>query len=188
MKKGIILLATLSLGILIAGCSSQKAAKVPINKDHKVTEKNADPAESSSTIETASSEEEAAALKTATFEIEQNGINIQMVYSYIEDIVLKQSTKSTGNYAAMGIESKEQAQEALAEIEEQFSNVEGVTHSIDYQDDQLIENTEVDYSKADLQEITKLTGSMVDGSENAKIVSMSQSEKLLLDNGYTKLD
>lgn len=189
MKKGILSLATVGLGILMIGCSNVKTNNTSATKNSVQTENKADIQESSSTINTESSDDEPVALKTATFEIEQNGVKIQMVYSYMGDLVLKQTTTSIGNYAAMGIDSKEQAQEALASVVEQFSNVKGVTHTIDYQEDQLIESTEVDYSKADLQEVAKLTGSIVDeGSENAKFVSMSQSEKLLLDSGYTKVD
>lgn len=149
MKKGILLLATLGLGILMIGCSNAKTNSNSATKNSTKTEKKVETQKSTSTVETETSDGEPIALKTATFEIEQGGVTIQMVYSYMGDLVLKQTTTSTGNYAAMGIDSKEQAQEALKSVVEQYSNVKGVTHTIDYQEDQLIEHTEVDYSKVD---------------------------------------
>ncbi|WP_195571925.1 YehR family lipoprotein [Paenibacillus sp. 1001270B_150601_E10] len=124
--------------------------------------------------------------QSSTYTLSLEGTEIEMTYYYKNDKVTKQTTNSTVPYSSIGAADKEEAKSIIEPLAKQYENVTGVKHEVDYQEDKLVEKTEVDYSKASLKEVSELTGTMFDDTEEADFVSMKKSEEMLLSNGFTK--
>lgn len=189
MKKWVKVLVLMAVGLTVGACSAPKEKDSAKESKSEVTNESTKESTSKAKETTKKSSEKAETknAQTKKFTQKMNGVEIFMTYTYKGDIVMTQATNSKAIYSEMGI-TKEDAEEMFAPIEEQYAGVKGVKHSIDYGDDAMTEITEVDYTVADYKEITQLTGSMSDGAEDPTFVSMRQSEKLLLDNGYTLVE
>ncbi|SMG15488.1 YehR family lipoprotein [Paenibacillus aquistagni] len=124
--------------------------------------------------------------ESSTYTLSAAGTEIEVTYYYKNDEVTKQTTNSTVAYASMGAANKEEAETIIEPLAKQYENVKGIKHEVEYQEDKLVEKTEVDYTKADLKEVSRLTGSMFEDAEEAGFVSMKKSEEMLLSNGFTK--
>ncbi|MBE9388987.1 YehR family protein [Vagococcus salmoninarum] len=196
MKKWVKVLVLMAVGLTVGACSapkekdSAKESKTEVTNEstkESVSETKESTSKAKETTKKSSEKADTKNAQTKKFTQKMNGVEIFMTYTYKGDIVMTQATNSKAIYSEMGI-TKEDAEEMFAPIEEQYAGVKGVKHSIDYGDDSMTEITEVDYTVADYKEITQLTGSMSDGAEDPTFVSMRQSEKLLLDNGYTLVE
>ena len=63
--------------------------------------------------------------------------------------------------------------------------MDGVEHNIEYDDEGIVETLEVDYTVAEISEISSLEGAEFDEEANeAQFISMEQSEEQLLNSGY----
>lgn len=118
----------------------------------------------------------------------QNGANVTLTFHATGDKVTKQSTHSVLNYAQSGLKDKETAKAYFDPIITQFQNVKGLTHSMTYGETEAIEDLEVDYSKADIEEVSKLMGSSFEGGSKQKGVSLKKTVEGLEANGFTKVD
>ena len=79
---------------------------------------------------------------TKTFVKKQNSVKSTVTYTYIEneDKVLKQTTVNEGIYAELpSAKTKEAVQKVLEPIAKKYQGIKGIKHSIDYQDDKLVE-------------------------------------------------
>lgn len=119
--------------------------------------------------------------------LSMNGADITVTYYAKGDIVTKQTTYSVVPYSVVGATTIEEAKEVFDPIAEAYQGIEGVEESIEYKDDHAVETLVVDYSKADLEQVSKLSGSKFEGDTNGK-VSLKKSIKLLEDSGFTKAE
>lgn len=121
---------------------------------------------------------------TVTLEVEQDGNHSEITYDYDEDdIVTKQTTKNVVTYESMGLSSKEEAEEALTAVLDEFEDIEGLNHDITFDDDSLTEELTVDYEKADIEEISELPGSDFSGDyENG--IDVNESIKAVEAQGF----
>lgn len=123
---------------------------------------------------------------TKSYEKEENGASIVITYKYQGDIVNVQSTDSKIPYSALGVTTKEEAEELLNPMVEQYKGVKGVTHKIIYSDSEAVESLSVNYEEADFQELNaKLGTNFPESSKNAK-VSLKKSEDDLKLSGYVE--
>ncbi|MBO0486220.1 DUF1307 domain-containing protein [Vagococcus fluvialis] len=67
-----------------------------------------------------------------------------------------------------------------------YNDIEGIEHSIKYEEKEAIEEITVDYDKLDYNKAKTVPGIDVSG-DTKKGVSLKASEKLLEANGYTKI-
>lgn len=118
-----------------------------------------------------------------TFVLEDEGMVVKLTYYHEGDEVVKQTTENILSYEENGIESKEQAEQMMEPQSEQLQGYDGLTEEIDYGDDELTETMEIDYTKADLDEISDLPGMMQDGDTDGGI-SMELSAQMLLEQGF----
>ncbi|WP_449277608.1 YehR family protein [Leucobacter sp. GX24907] len=128
--------------------------------------------------------------KTETvFTTNQNGVDITMTYYATGDEVTSQSTESVISYEALGVEDQDSAEEMLAPMAEEFKDIEGVEHEIEYGEDSATERLSVDYTTASLSEVARLTGSTFDEeAEDGGKVGLEQSRKMLADAGFTEVE
>ena len=126
---------------------------------------------------------------TVTLELEQDGIYSEVIYTHTGDDkkVSKQSTKNVIDYEALGLSSKEEAEEALNEMVGQYKGVDGLEHTITFDDDTLTEELIVDYEKADIDEISELPGSNFEGDYEDGIY-LDASVKALEAQGFEVVD
>lgn len=127
-------------------------------------------------------------LTTSVFEADLNGVKTEMTYTHKGDKVVKQETYSVVDYDALGIETKEEAEEMFSFVKDEY-DIEGVTYKSEYKDTEMIENVIVDYEKADIQEVMALLGALndqEDDSQKVKYISMKQSKEMLLEQGFTE--
>lgn len=122
-----------------------------------------------------------------TLETEENGVVMRITYTADGDKVTKQTADNVLPYAALNVTTPEEAEEALAEIVAGFQGIEGVTHSMDYQDDKVIETLTVDYEKADMKDVSELTGSSFEG-DVSQGVSLTRSVEMLQQQGFVIVD
>lgn len=123
--------------------------------------------------------------ETKTFVLEQDGMVNELVYYYVGDEVLRQTSETELTYEALGVADEEEARAELEAMGDDYNEVEGVTQNIEYGEDGIFETLEVDYTVADIGSVTELEeGSFEEGAENADFISMSRSEEQLLEEGY----
>ncbi|MFS0750008.1 YehR family lipoprotein [Oceanobacillus sp. 1P07AA] len=125
--------------------------------------------------------------ETVTYQTEEQGISITLTYTAEDDKVVKQVSESEIEYRALGVTTKEEAEELLAPLVEDYQNIDGLTHEIEYQDDKVIEKVTVDYNEADAQEIAELEGSMFEGDPSEGI-SLEKSIELIESQGFEEVE
>lgn len=126
---------------------------------------------------------------TKTFEKEKNGMKTTVTYTYIEseDKVIKQTTKLVGEYAKLpSTKTKEAVQKVLDPIAEKYKGIKGIKHSIDYQDDKFVEETEIDYENLDYEKSKTVLGKNFQDPAKTKI-SMKKTEEMMSGQGYTEV-
>lgn len=122
--------------------------------------------------------------ETKTFVSNQDGVEVELVYTYQGDKVIKQTANNKIEYSILGVETKEDAQALLDPFAAQYQELEGVEHKIEYKEKEAVETLSVDFTKLDLDKAKEIEGMLVEGDGN-KGVSMKESEKMLLENGFT---
>jgi len=121
--------------------------------------------------------------ETVTLQTEENGITVKLTYKAKGDKVTEQRADNVMPYESLGISTPEEAEELFAELASGFEGIEGVTHKMDYQDDQVVESLTIDYEKADPNEVSGLSGSMSDG-DLSNGISLKKSVEMLEEQGY----
>ena len=124
---------------------------------------------------------------TRTFELEQNGVITTMVYTTKGDKVTKQSTENIIQYDLAGIPSKEEAQELFAPLVEQFQDIDGITHKLEYDDTKAIESLVIDYEAVDFDEIMDLPGMTFSEDPKKNGISMEKSADMLVSQGFKEV-
>ncbi|MCU9533618.1 YehR family protein [Streptococcus sp. CSL10205-OR2] len=117
------------------------------------------------------------------------GIDTQITFYYeaSTDMVLKQETHTQASYKALGVTTIDEAKEALAPIFSQYEGIDGITHTVDYGDEYIIENLVLDYENLDINDASKLPGFLSDGNNNATYVSYTKSADLLKESGFEEV-
>lgn len=119
----------------------------------------------------------------------QNGVEMTLTYTSVGDRVIKQTTQNVIDYAAAGFADKAEAQEILDPMIGEGSGIEGYDQSIEYGETSAVEEVTVDYDVVDMSELNGIPG--FEGSENmgaADFVSLSESRKLLEQQGFTEVE
>src|SRR5699024_133662 len=121
-----------------------------------------------------------------TLESDQDGILMEITYKADGDMVTDQLAHNEMTYEALGVESKEEAKELdlLKETEETYNEIDDVEYELDFRDDEVIEDIEIDFTKADMEAVSNLIGSEFEGDVEQG-VSLSQSVDMLIASGFT---
>jgi uncharacterized lipoprotein YehR (DUF1307 family) len=112
-----------------------------------------------------------------------NGIELELEYIAEGDRVKRQTAYNIMPYDAMGVTNAEEAEALLGETAAEFEGVNGLTHEIDYQDDQVVETLEVDFDEADIEELSTIPG-MTFTEDAGNGISLEESIKLLEEQGF----
>lgn len=118
-----------------------------------------------------------------TFTMDQNGVSMELVFTYEGDKVKTQTANNVMPYSAIGVTTKEEAQTVLDPIAEQYQQVKGLDYSLDYTDSEATESLKINYDELDYDSAKQLPGVSFEGNtENG--ISMERTEEMLLDQGY----
>lgn len=114
---------------------------------------------------------------------EQNGVTVKVIYKADGDKVIEQTADNTIPYEAIDVTTAEEAEEILADAVAGYQDAKGITHTMDYQDDKVIESLTIDFETADMEEVSELTGIISEG-EISEGISFRRSVDMLLKQGF----
>jgi len=118
---------------------------------------------------------------------DEDGFTNEIVLIAEGDKVIEQTSKTETTYEALGVSTAEEAEEMMAEFLVGYDSTEGVKHQIDYLDDRLVESVTVNYDAVDIDEMSELAGSFVDG-DASKGVSLKLTVEMMEEVGYKIVD
>ena len=102
----------------------------------------------------------------------QPGVQMEITLYYKGDVVTKQTAKNIITYSELGL-TKEAFKKQAEKLGEKFKGIKGLEDKVDYQDKVAIETVTVDYSIANVHELSGLPGV---GLGNEK-VSLKKTEE-----------
>ena len=124
---------------------------------------------------------------TTTLVFDEGGFYNEIIIIAEGDNVIEQASKTETTYEVLGVSTKEEAEEMLAEFMVGYDTTEGVTQEIDYQDDRIVETVTVDYETVDINEMSELAGSFVEG-DPSQGVSLKMTVEMMEEMGYKIVD
>lgn len=164
----------LSLAFLL-GCSKQSSTTSSSSAKTETTE--------TQTTETETTEKKPE-LKTVTFVNDsQPGVQSTLTYTVDRDKVLKQSGHNIFDPEALDT-TTETLKAFVEETYKGYQGLKGVTHSIEIKDGKVVQDAEVDFTVANLDELRKALPEEYSGI--GKNVSFKASKKMLTKLGYTE--
>ena len=105
----------------------------------------------------------------------QPGVQMEITLYYKGDVVTKQTAKNIITYSELGL-TKETFKKQAEKLGEKFKGIKGLEDKVDYQDKVAIETVTVDYSIANVHELSGLPGV---GLGNEKVSLKKTEEKLI---------
>lgn len=123
--------------------------------------------------------------ETRTFELSESGIDSTLIYTYSGDEVISQEAENIVNYEELGI-TKEEAEEFIGAAAEEYEGLAGVDYSIEFGDEEAVEQLTVNYDELDYEEAQNVTGIELEGDPEEGI-SMERSAEMLESQGYTEV-
>ena len=105
----------------------------------------------------------------------QPGVQMEITLYYKGDVVTRQTAKNIITYSELGL-TKEAFKKQAEKLGEKFKGIKGLEDKVDYQDKVAIETVTVDYSIANVHELSGLPGV---GLGNEKVSLKKTEEKLI---------
>lgn len=124
--------------------------------------------------------------KTA-YERNQEGLESVLTYYHNGDKVLRQTTENKVSYKIANLKDKKDAETKLADVMKAYEGIDGLKHKIKFNESDLEEFVEVDYSKLDYEKAKNLPNFNLDGDPKNG-VSLKKSEEILNKSGYKKVE
>ena len=109
----------------------------------------------------------------------QPGVQMEITLYQKGDVVTKQTAKNIITYSEIGL-TKEDFKKQAEKLGEKFKGIKGLEDKVDYQDKVAIETVTVDYSIANVHELSGLPGVGV-GNEK---VSLKKTEEKLIEERF----
>lgn len=129
-----------------------------------------------------------AAETVASFTLKSGGVETTLTYYAIDDVVIRQTTLNVVNYAEAGFANEAEAREFFEPLLPQFQGIVGLDHKFEFMAEQAIETMEIDYTVANIVEVSQLIGSTFsDNITEDSALSLRESRLLLLSQGYTEV-
>ena len=171
VKTSLVLVASL---LLLLGCSKQSS-----------TTSNSSKAETTEVKTTeAETTEKKAESKTVVFVHDSNpGRHSTLTYTVDGDKVLKQTAHNVADPEALN-NTAEDVKSIIEETYKGYKGIKGVTLSIEIKDGKVVQDLEVDFSVASLDELRKALPEEYSGIGNR--VSFNASKKMLKEHGFTE--
>lgn len=124
-----------------------------------------------------------------TFELKEEGMDSTIVYTHNGDKIISQTSKDVihiKDLEDVGVELDE-VKTLFNMISEEFQDIDGVTHKMEYTDSEAIQHLTVDFEKIDLAEADFIPGLSFDESDELDKSSMEKHADNLEEQGYTEI-
>ncbi|EFG1227328.1 YehR family lipoprotein [Escherichia albertii] len=121
------------------------------------------------------------------FSANLNGTEIAITYVYKGDKVIKQSSETKIQFAAIGATTKEDAAKTLEPLSAKYKNIPGVDEKLTYTDTYAQENVNFDMEKVDLKALQGISGIKMSDEDTSKGVSMKQIELVMAAAGFKEV-
>ncbi|KIP51735.1 DUF1307 domain-containing protein [Leucobacter komagatae] len=103
------------------------------------------------------------------------------------DSVTTQMTKNVLHYEPRGIADRDAAEAQYGDLAEKFAAIDGVEHSIEFGETQLVEIVTLTYSELDVAALALATGAgPVDDPDEARQVSLKEAVAALKRDNYSQ--
>src|SRR5699024_11347515 len=79
------------------------------------------------------------------------------------------------------------SEEIIKTVAEQYKDIDGVEYSVEYGDEEAVENIEINYEELDYEKAQKTDGIMLQGDPE-KGISMEKSAEMIEEQGYTEVE
>lgn len=120
-----------------------------------------------------------------TFELKKDGSTVEISYYGVGDIAFKQTAKNELLYKVFPGGTKETAEQALKSLAEQYKGLNGITHKLEFKEDRVLEELEVNYKELDFEKAKNIPGMSFTGDPKNG-VNVTQSGELLKKNGFVE--
>lgn len=121
-----------------------------------------------------------------TFESKEEGSESTVVYTHKGDKIINQTSKNSIVFAEIGLTSDE-VKEIFDMMSEEYQGIDGVTHKVEYTDEEAIESLTVDFEKVDFDKLGFIPGLAYDEGDDKDNTSMEKHAKNLAEIGYTEV-
>lgn len=111
-----------------------------------------------------------------TYYINNDGSETEITYYFKNDGAFKQSTVSKVLYENLNVANEKETRKTLATTNEMYDGSKGISHSIEYNDDYVVEKISVNYNEIDKEDLKELA-ILVGNSANAGKLSSDKIEK-----------
>lgn len=149
MKKIVVAVAIIAISLNVSGCS-QKSSKT--SKDEDVSQEKVVDTVETTTKETQNTETQKSTEKkeeVRTFQLSKDG-KFSTAKLYIqEEAITKEEVIVEGPFSTIGVSTKEEAEKAIAQLEGQMNQIEGMNTYYTVSEEQVTYVSETDYEKVD---------------------------------------
>lgn len=123
--------------------------------------------------------------KTTNLQLfEETGSDTRIILQYQGDRVVKQTLSSTLLFEPLGIDA-DLAKDIYSDVPNEFKDVEGITHKAEFKDDRMVQTIDMDFTKVDLEKITKLLN--IKEETDGKYISYKKVIKYYKDAGFKEV-
>lgn len=122
-----------------------------------------------------------------TFVLDEDGIETTLTMNAVGGIVTEQTTTNVFDYASFGINSPEQAKEALAQVAITVDDVNGFEQEMDYGETQATQVTTINFEELDFSEVENVPVAITSGVTEDSVVSYESNRQMLLDVGFVEV-
>lgn len=122
-----------------------------------------------------------------TYEGNFDGMEMSLTYYAKGDKVYKQTAENVIPYSAIGVTTKEEAQAILDPVSQEYQGIAGLTESLEYGDDAVVETLSIDFETVDIDAVKDLEGMFFD-EDSKNGISLKKSGEALEASGFTKVE
>ncbi len=181
-KKIVLMLLVILTLVFSVACSDDKEDKKP--ESNPVSEEVEDVTEDPNYLDSVKADDEEIAgyplIKTLAVE-SPKGSSVLRYYGH-GNIAFVQTAKNVLNYKAVNLKDINAAKEKFEPLKQKYVDLKGVKYSIEYGENQLVEELIMDYRKVEFEKMKDLPGQMTSSPNNG--VNIDASVEMLKKKGY----
>ena len=127
---------------------------------------------------------------TKSYELLINDSKVVITYTYTEkeEKVLKEKVKSTFKYSSYSGLKENEIKKIVNEVVGKIQAIDGIKASVEFKDDGIIEDIELDFEKLDYKKSNEFNRLYFTGELKSNNVTLKEMETQLLQMGFKKIE